>query len=159
MANSAVVLTDKTKLAQGAFRVELTANQSIVDNVDTKIQFDDVIYDGEGWFDAVTNFRYTPQIAGKYAISCTTSYDTTVNGESQRSIILKNGTTIIGTDGDTSDVFAHLSQCAYTEIEMNGTTDFIEFFTRQNNIANTAEDLLIGDPSAIPHAIGHLIGL
>lgn len=157
MANSSVLLTDRTKLAIGAFRVELLANQAIVDDIVTKIQFDSEIYDNDGWFDNVTNFRYTPQKAGKYALSCTTSYDSTVSGLTQRAEIFKNGA-IIGIHSSTSDIFANLSQCAYTEIEMNGTTDFIEFFTRQNNTPNTTEDLISSISSGLTHATGHLIG-
>lgn len=155
MANSSVLLTDRTKLAIGAFRVGLNANQSITEDTQTKIQLDNIDYDTDGWFDDVTNFRYTPQQLGKYAISCVTDWPGITDIESQRVLILRNGVIIARTiDQQDASGFEVGGQSLYTEAEMNGSTDFIEFFVQQNNAGGSAENL----QATVTFATGHLIG-
>jgi hypothetical protein len=49
-----------------AFEAYLSANQNLTDNVNTKIQFDTELFDTDSCYDNVTNYRFTPNVAGKY---------------------------------------------------------------------------------------------
>jgi len=157
MSNSAVLLTDKTKLAQGAFRVFLSSDQLIATSVQTKIQFNTKDYDLDGWFDNITNFRYTPQKAGKYTVSCVCGWEISLTINVIHVSILKNGTRIATckefSEGNTS---VSPFNCVVTEVDMNGSTDFLEAFALQQNSSTDSINILSSNNDT--HFFGHLIG-
>ena len=53
----------------GAFHVYRTASQSCAQNAYTKIEFNVEGLDSQNWFDASTNYTFTPQVAGWYQIN------------------------------------------------------------------------------------------
>ena len=61
-----------------AFSVDLTSNQAISDQTETKLAFSDERFDSDGAFDASTNYRFTVPTGqgGKYflAVQVTTNY-------------------------------------------------------------------------------------
>jgi hypothetical protein len=62
LGGSATVGGDNTP----AFHVYLSSNQGISNETDTKVQFDTEVFDTNNAFDNSTNYRFTPQVAGKY---------------------------------------------------------------------------------------------
>jgi len=114
-----------------AFEAYLSADQTVTDNVATKVQFDTEVFDTDGYYDNSTNYRFTPLIAGKYFVyagasgeSANSSYLTHINIE-----IYKNGTPykFIQNDFRTSYAFIITSQVDAI-IDMNGTTDYLEIY-------------------------------
>jgi hypothetical protein len=51
-----------------AFEAYSTADQTISDDVYTKVQFDTERFDTDNCYDNTTNYRFTPTVAGKYFI-------------------------------------------------------------------------------------------
>ena len=108
----------------------LSANQAVTPEAGTKIEYDTVLADSDGWYDNTTNYRYTPQVPGAYLVTaCLTG------GSNTTSIlevsVAKNGDTfkrsILTYSGGASGPFtAEVSAI----VDMNGTTDYIEIFGR-----------------------------
>ena len=49
-----------------AFEAYRNSNQGVTDNTATKVQFDTEVFDTDSTYDASTNYRFTPAVAGKY---------------------------------------------------------------------------------------------
>ena len=62
---TSVTLNDTMKL-KPAFHVKMSADQSIANNTQTKLQFNSEFYDTDSAFDSSTNYRFTAPSAGKY---------------------------------------------------------------------------------------------
>ena len=117
-----------------AFQATMSANTSMSDATYTKIAFNTETFDTAGAYDHSTNYRFTPQTAGKYFIYGRGHVDTVGNiGLQHRSIsIYKNG----------SEVHRSQWQEQYTSgltnagslgtisavIDMNGSSDYVELY-------------------------------
>ena len=87
-----------------------------------------VIFDTNSWYDATTNYRYTPQIAGYYQFS-SSLYLRATSGMTQIACgIAKNGTSSIGIFGDFCYPGSAASgSCSVNGLlYMNGSTDYVE---------------------------------
>ena len=74
-----------------AFLAGLDGDQSISDSTATKLAFADEAYDSDGVYDASTNYRFTPGVAGKYYIFMRCITDT---ANYVRGFIYKNGSEV-----------------------------------------------------------------
>jgi hypothetical protein len=115
-----------------AFFARLSATQDVSDNVATKAQCDEEILDSDNCYDNTTNYRFTPNVAGKYYVYGYVSQD---GGNStlvsSQTMIYKNGSVYqrsyeipANNYGATSSPFVG---CV---VDMNGTTDYIELYAR-----------------------------
>ena len=103
--------------------------QSLPQAIYTKLQFQTKEFDVGTYFDAATNFRYQPLVAGYYQVSGGFG----VSGATQLSLILyKNGGTYKGifNTGATANT-ANGSALVF----LNGSTDYIELFGFQGAAA------------------------
>ena len=119
-----------------AFEAQLSANQSATDNVYTKVQFDNEIFDTDNCYDATTNFRFLPTVAGKYFVFASVCGDPQSSSqlEEVRTRIYKNGSSIRSTVVNFSDNDARLINCDIQAIvSMNGSSDYLEIFGRVND--------------------------
>ena len=137
-----------------AFHAYRSSTQSLSTNTMTKVQFDTEVFDTAGAYDNSTNYRFTPQTAGKYVVyasvftggassgsSTSGGFITNIkkNGSdaSYNAFYLYNNTT--GVDG---------SKGASIVLDMNGSSDYVECFTysRQNttSIVSGAEYTYFG---------------
>ena len=93
----------------------------------TKVQFRSKEFDTANCFDNVTNFRFTPNVAGYYQVSATVRF-TTLNLGEWVAIIYKNGVAY----KSGSAVYlssagigqSHVSALVY----LNGSSDYLEVF-------------------------------
>ena len=80
-----------------------SSNQSINDDAATKIEFNAELFDGDSTYDASTNYRFTPAVAGKYllnaALVITPNQTDGINGFIY---IYKNGSSFIRVGTDTT---------------------------------------------------------
>jgi len=105
----------------------------------TKINFQTKEYDTASAFDSVTNFRFTPQVAGYYtvnaAIQMSASFTTGNLSIYKNGSLFKTGFST-GTSGVTG-IFTIACQ-----VSLNGSTDYIECYgtigTGQALVANNA---------------------
>ena len=107
-----------------AFRAFRNADQTVTGSTSTKIQYNQETFDTDACFDPTTNYRFTPNKAGYYAVTCQILF--TGSGAFGEVKIFKNGSAVSGhRDAGQSGVgYATVSDL----ISMNGTTDYLEGF-------------------------------
>lgn len=113
-----------------AFSAYNSSVQSIPHNTFTKVQFQTESFDTNSNFDNVTNYRFTPTVAGYYHVTEQVGLSSlTANS---MSVIYKNGGAIsyspvaVGWSGISNT----LSSTAI-DIYMNGSTDYLEVYVYQ----------------------------
>ena len=97
----------------------------------TKVQFQTKEYDTNSNFDAVTNYRFTPTVAGYYQFNAGVSLGNTSGGAIAS--IYKNGSEF--RRGCISAVASGI-QCdsvVSSQMYMNGSTDYVEIYAYQNS--------------------------
>jgi len=128
-----------------AFRVYLTANQTVTSGVATKVTLNTETFDTASAFDSTTNYRFTPQVAGYYQFNVTLGAAGTGSLTYNWVQIYKNGTSdsiaIYGPYAGTSS-YGSLSSLVY----LNGTTDYIELYA---NLAGTGTLTVNGGATSI----------
>jgi hypothetical protein len=106
------------------FYAYLSSNQTVTSGVVTKVQCNTEEYDLGSNYDNATNYRFTPTTAGIYQINALIQ----ANGSSGTTIwIYKNGSTI--REGSRT-AGAGAPMGFSTQVTMNGSTDYIEFFAQ-----------------------------
>jgi hypothetical protein len=95
------------------------------------MQFTNKVLDPQGAFDAVTNFRYQPLVAGKYLVAATVFITNNVANTSLIMSLFKNGSeflrmlqAVVGTGWVAN---------AACIVDLNGSTDYVELFGFQNS--------------------------
>ena len=138
----------QAKLAAGvagngpAFSVTLSASQTITNNTYTKIQLNTEVIDTNNCYDPTTNYRFTPTVAGYYAINAKILFGGTYTRDYYFSTNLyKNGSALSyaagffsGIMGSGSDVSVSSSSIIY----MNGTTDYLEMYAYHYDYTSTS---------------------
>jgi len=79
-----------------AFEAFLSANQSIADNATDKVLCNTEVFDTDNAYDNSTNYRFQPQVAGKYFVYGRTTLDDGA-GQMRQAIcyIYKNGSKLL----------------------------------------------------------------
>ena len=115
-----------------AFSAYMSADQTTTANTWTKVTFNTEEYDTASYFDATTNYRFTPLIAGYYQINCMLSAQS--GGANTNDIgLYKNGSLfkfqrILGASNFIELVINYV-------MYFNGTTDYAEMYFRSNTNA------------------------
>jgi hypothetical protein len=118
-----------TMAIQGpAFSAYPSTVQNLSNGVNTKIAMNLEEFDTNNNYDAVTNYRFTPTVAGYYQVSGSIGLAVISTSISVIPIIYKNGSAFkqgtTAVSSSTSYPFANVSALIY----MNGTTDYLEFY-------------------------------
>jgi len=114
-----------------AFHAFVSSNQAVSNATETKAQFDSEVYDTDNAFDSSTNYRFTPQTAGKYFFYTQLRLDSGSNDNNIDYVyveITKNGA------GANNTIFDFRSDRdgrkftvnSFQLIDMNGSTDYVE---------------------------------
>ena len=111
-----------------AFSVYLSASQTVTSTSVTKVAFNTKQFDTNTNFDTVTNYRFTPTIAGYYQLNAAIYASATAqtNGNIQ---FWKNGA--LYTYGSALSASGN-NQCVNGSVIMylNGSTDYVELYGR-----------------------------
>ena len=130
------------------FEAFLSADQSFTSNTDTKVQFDTEVIDTNNCYDNSVNYRFTPNVAGKYFVYVRIRGDCTGIDNVQRVItyLYKNGLQILSARDYTSigTPSNSMSPVVTGIIDMNGSTDYLEGYI---NVLVTS-----GTPTAVGSA-------
>ena len=120
------------KINYPAFEAYLSADQGgNADNTTVKGQIDTEIFDTDNCYDNTTNYRFTPNVAGKYFVYCSAKIqcDSSNTMAYSQIRIYKNGSNYKQAMFDPTDNQANsLNLYANAVIDMNGTTDYIELY-------------------------------
>ena len=123
-----------------AFRAYHTgSSQSITNSVFTKIQFNAETFDTNSAYDSSTNYRFTPQVAGYYAISVAVYFGLPYNSDYRIAAIYKNGSVYSSGYGGATAGSAVTTDVVY----LNGSTDYVEgyvYITTDGSIASSTTD-------------------
>ena len=115
-----------------AFEAYLNSDQTISNNTATKIQYGVENYDSDSAYDNSTNYRFTPQVAGKYFVYAR-SY-VTANADSLYLVtnhIYKNGSQVTDAIIDVrNEAGLQFSVFVYATVTMNGSSDYVEAFSK-----------------------------
>lgn len=112
-----------------AFSAYPSAAQTITTGTFTKLQCNTKVFDTNTNYDAATNYRFTPTVAGYYQVNAAW-YSSIASGQVS-SIIYKNGSNYqsTATNGSSVGVVLNISTILY----LNGSTDYIEYYVYQNS--------------------------
>jgi hypothetical protein len=133
-----------------AFEAYLSSATAISHNTSTKVPCNIEIYDTDSCYDNVTNYRFTPLVAGKYYFYFTLrGFAGGSDPDGVRFLIIrpyKNGSDILtanGTDYDGNEPRAPQMTFS-TVVNMNGTTDYVEFYATiyAENLSSSGVELL-----------------
>ena len=117
-----------------AFEARLSSTQSVNHNTFTKVQCDTEHFDTDSAYDSSTNYRFQPTISGKYY--CYFSLRGFAGGSDGDAVrlmaigVYKNGSSVrnyYGFDAHNNDM-RHMTHYVSTVIDLNGSTDYLEFF-------------------------------
>ena len=116
-----------------AFSVTRTSNQSASSaNAITKFQGNVENFDTDNAYDNSTNYRFTPQTAGKYFIYAKLYLDSSDHSATAkaRSIIYKNGSLYTASQLDFRNNYGGYDNTVITQsiIDMNGSSDYVEAY-------------------------------
>jgi hypothetical protein len=133
------------------FSASLSSNQtSTATGVSFKVNCNTELADSNGWYDNATNFRFTPQFAGKYRISGQVSFSASTNMTQMFVDITKNSTSnsyarslVILAAAATVTFYAVPISIV---VDFNGSTDFVEMTA---NVAGTGTLEFLGGSGPI----------
>jgi len=122
---------DRMTAAGPVFETSLASNQSVTSGTLTKVQLNTKGFDTANCFDAVANYRFTPNVSGYY------QFNALVQGVAGSgsvtalvAVIRKNGSTDRNSTSATGGAFISSAvSCIYY---MNGSTDYVEFYCQVN---------------------------
>jgi len=114
-----------------AFEAYLSSDQSISNLTVTKVQFDTEVFDSNSAYDNSSNYRFTPQVAGKYFVYTNIQLqDAAFNIQQHNTDIYKNGSIYRNyTMYVSPSEFAYHNSYTSAIIDLNGSSDYVEIFT------------------------------
>ena len=133
--STATITLNSTMKAIPAFEAYRSSAQTISHDTSTKIQYDTEVFDTDSAYDNSTNYRFTPQTAGKYFIFASVQSGETGDFEDYGIQIYKNGSTYAQTR--IKHHYGDNVNCQVI-IDMNGSSDYVEAFIYQNSGSNLA---------------------
>jgi hypothetical protein len=132
-----------------AFSAYRNTTQTITSGVYTKVQLNAETFDTNSNFDSVTNFRFTPTVAGYYQINGKISSSGSTVSTSMAAAIYKNGSIYkYGPYIQAPSAESNVQDIVY----FNGSTDYVELF-----VYITATTAVIGTGAENTYFSGVLI--
>lgn len=128
-AGTIITSGSPTVLPKGvpAFSATRSAAQTVSASTWTKIQFSTEVFDTANCYDHITNYRFTPNVAGYYQISVLAEANTT---SWVGAAVFKNGSTYRSVWSSNPGVGA--SAFITSLVYLNGSTDYVEPYIYQN---------------------------
>jgi hypothetical protein len=127
-----------------AFHAYINGTNTISDDTWTKVTFATELFDTDGCYDNVTNYRFTPTVAGKYFVYCTLIGNASGVGLLREIYIqlYKNGSGYeMLSEENLNTGFDEYRRTANGSciVDMNGSTDYLEVFTYLNNTSGSPQ--------------------
>jgi hypothetical protein len=114
-----------------AFRAYRSTNQAIPNDTFTKVEIDTETFDTDSAYDNSTNYRFTPQVAGKYFFTATIRMSGISTINNYQVFLYKNGS-IHSRFANGGTHAANPSNSVSDILTMNGSTDYVEVFVYQS---------------------------
>ena len=145
-----------------AFQARISGNvtNGASDGSVRKVEFNSEEFDTDNAYDNSTNYRFTPQVAGKYYVFAKITVDTGgSNMQSMSGHLFKNDSeftnTLINFDAGNGEGG---SLVVHTIIDLNGSSDYVDARVGLNT-ANDADCNILGDVNQTYFGAYRLIGV
>ena len=117
-----------------AFEATLSSNFTFSNTTETKVPFATETFDTDSAYDSSTNYRFTPQTAGKYVVYLWTRHNpsSSNNISSSQTHIKKNGSYAAQFYQDHGTNANVLSVGGSRIIDFNGSSDYVEAYVYQD---------------------------
>jgi hypothetical protein len=126
VSSSWIAFNQPTPTGAPAFSAYLTSNQTVTTSTWTKLAIATEDFDTNNNFDSVTNYRFTPTVAGYYQVNGIWQLSSGTTFTRAIIAIYKNGALVKqGLDNTTSTATGSIISSL---ISMNGSTDYIELY-------------------------------
>tara|TARA_R100000353_G_scaffold2192_1_gene3210 strand:+ start:28 stop:537 length:510 start_codon:yes stop_codon:yes gene_type:complete len=127
-----------------AFEAKLSSNQAFLDNTSTKVQFNTEEFDVGDCYDHSTNYRFTPNVAGKYHVYLSMCVNSAGDAQlaNAYAMIYRNGTktkTSHHNHASANDRAATVT--IMSTLTFNGSSDYVEAYVQAADSYGTAEVL------------------
>ena len=128
-----------TNLLNPSFEAHLSSDQSISNLTVTKVQFDTEVFDSNSAYDNSSNYRFTPQVAGKYFVYANVQLqEGSFNIQQHNTDIYKNGSQYRNNTVYVSpSEFSYHSAYTSAIMDLNGSSDYVEIFTLYREAGGT----------------------
>jgi hypothetical protein len=121
------------------FRAEAVGGQAITTDTWMKVQLTDENFDLTSAFDATTNYRFQPLVAGYYKIDAMIRFDSYNSGDAIGARIYKNGATYSTAFVSPSTTVENITTVQISDrVYLNGSTDYIELWGYQGHGSSIA---------------------
>jgi hypothetical protein len=124
-----------------AFQATVSSNQSVSDNASTKVNFDTEVFDTNSAYDHSSNYRFTPQVAGKYYVYVRIGLNANANSELNTVFgkIKKNGSIIEIAHFSFATNYARFGTAnVIAVVSLNGSSDYVEAFIQGSDQSGSA---------------------
>ena len=128
-----------------AFEAVLSAVQNVSDNVETKLQANTETFDTDNAYDNSSNYRFTPQTAGKYYVYGNIYGDPQTASDLYYvyAFLKKNGSQIHQQAVDfRNNAMREASVFIQSVVDMNGSSDYLELFGTVNSADGSGQRFL-----------------
>jgi hypothetical protein len=117
----------------------MSANQTITTATWTKLNLNTEEFDTNSCYDASTNYRFTPTVAGYYQINGKVVYDPIEAGKITIVSIYKNGSRYKDGSRNTNSVGGTgAASMTSSIVYFNGTTDYVELYAYNSNTTSAS---------------------
>ena len=122
-----------------AFEAKLGSDMNVTDNAQTKVTCGTEVFDTDNAYDNSSNYRFTPQTAGKYYVyGAVGSITDTTHLKEARAMIWKNGSRYRTSTSDPRDNLGyHYNYYVAAIVDMNGSSDYVELYGLTNKDGGT----------------------
>lgn len=111
-----------------SFSASVTGTTTISSGVFTKMIFNSENWDTANCFDSVTNYRFTPNVAGYYLVTGSLDAGTSTNQNRALPVIYRNGSAYrAGVNLSTANG-GSFNSVVSSIVYFNGSTDYVELF-------------------------------
>jgi hypothetical protein len=111
-----------------AFSAYMGSNQTVTNVTFTKLQMNTEVFDTNNNYDPVTNFRFTPTVAGYYSVIASCTLQSTTATHRVSAYIYRNGVSYKGGVNSAAGGLSFPLSEASTILYMNGSSDFVEAY-------------------------------
>jgi len=143
----------------GAFRIFMNGQQEVTNNSEEVVEFTGETFDTQNWWDTST-YKFTPQVAGVYFVLIQVEWNSSYVDDKAtklRARIYKNTTQICDQYVGIDDIYGSISNTISTMIEMNGSSDYIQFKVYGHTDDGTNPRIMGDTGGYYTQAFGHLV--
>jgi len=112
-----------------AFEAYPSADLSVASGSTVKVVANTERFDEGSCYDNSTNYRFTPNLAGRYFCYCSYTYNLTDGNLGLVAELRKNGSAVLSAKHPAHANQNYLTGVCHGVIEFNGSSDYLEFFT------------------------------